>query len=304
LEENKLIIITGPTASGKTALAMKIAEKENKAVISADSRQVYKYLNIGTAKPTAEEQKKIKHHLVDIITPENQYNAGKFLDDSQLIVFQHYQEQKPLPIIAGGTGLYIKSFTEGLAEIPDIPENIVHQLSKIAKSQGLDTLYEQLRQIDPEAADSIHSNDKQRIIRFLSVYLFTRKTYTSFLKIQEKPKYPFYITQILFLPDREELYEKINNRVDMMIEKGLVQEVKKILDLGFPPQSPGLRTLGYQEMISYLKNEITLDEAIELIKKNTRNFAKRQYTWFKKENYDILIENNQDLIDVEKQFSI
>ena len=287
-----MIIISGPTASGKTDIAIKIAEKFNKSIISADSRQVYNFLNIGTAKPSPDILEKYKHYLIDIINPDEQYNAGRFFFDVQKIL---KKENKNIPIIVGGTGLYIKAFLEGLAPIPDIPDDIVNNLKKKLEKQGLLSLYESLKRIDPECAEFVHHNDKQRIIRFLSIFEHTGKTFSEWKKEQKTPKYNFKICYFILTLDRDALYDRINKRVDIMIEMGLINEVEQVLNMGYNKNCPGLNTFGYKEIIDFLEGSITKDRAIELIKQNTRRFAKRQITWFKKENKAVFVKKEQAL---------
>jgi tRNA dimethylallyltransferase len=277
--ETTVIVIVGPTCSGKTALSIELASKLKTEIISADSRQVYKYLNIGTAKPTKTQLKKIKHNLIDYLNPNENYNANKFSVEAFKIISK-LQKQRKIPIVVGGSGLYIKALIDGIIDEVETDEHYRSELYDLRKKHGNDFLYNELKKVDPESADKMLPQNWKRIIRALEVFHLTGKTIGYFHSTQKK-KENYSFKQFGLEWDRTKLYELINKRVDDMIANGLVEEVKSILAMGYDIKINALNTVGYKEIISYLENEISLDKAIELIKRNTRHFAKRQLTWFK-----------------------
>jgi len=299
--EKSIIIIQGPTAVGKSALALFLAEKWQTEIISADSRQVYKYLDIATAKPSKEEQQKIKHHLLDIINPNENYSAGNFCDDVEKIVAKLMKSNK-IPIIVGGTGFYIKSFLEGLFNAPEIPLEIREKFNELARTKGVKYLYKKLREIDPQSASRVGDNDVNRIIRALEIYEITGKTITQLWAENPSQKRKTKTINILITEERDTLYEKINKRVDTMIEAGLLSEMKKILQLGFKQNDVGMNTVGYRELFPFFEDEKPLSECVELIKKHTRNYAKRQFTWYRKVNFDLTFTlKNINFSNIEKE---
>ena len=286
-----VIIIQGPTAVGKSTLALKIAEELNSEIISADSRQVYKFLDIGTAKPSQEEQEKIKFHLIDIITPNEEYSAGDFTHDAHDIIVEQ-TKKGILPIVVGGTGFYIKSLLEGIFQAPDVPREIRKKLKNTSKEKGSAFLYEKLKKVDPSSAKRTNPNDLNRIIRALEVYEFTGKTITQLWKEKPSTKRNYRTLNILISEDREILYDRINKRVDEMKDKGLLNELENVLDMAYTQSSPGLNTVGYKELFSYLDGNSTLAQCMEEIKKHTRNYAKRQFTWYRKIDFDLTFRSS------------
>lgn len=276
----EIITIVGPTAVGKTDIAMELACKIDAEIISADSRQVYKYLNIGTAKPMAREQKKVKFHLIDLLNPDENYSCGRFARDAEKLI-EEILACGRIPIICGGTGLYIKALFNPLHPLPEASKSLKLSVQRLLKEKGIEYLYQDLKKIDPEWANKIHPRDKQRILRGIEVYEITKIPLSELIKKEKaQARYkPFYIGLIR---PREELYKKIDERYDRMIELGLVEEVKDILKMGYAPDCPGLRTIGYKEMIEYLSGKCDLKTAIKKAKQHTRNFAKRQIRWFSK----------------------
>ena len=290
----KVIVIAGPTASGKTSLGVELAKKINGEVISADSMQIYKDMTIGTAKPTPEETENIPHYLIDFVSPDERYSVADFKKDAEEKIDEILAKGK-VPIIVGGTGLYIDSLVYGI-EFPDIEydEEYRNSLLKEAETEeGLNKLYEEAKKIDPEAMEKISPSDKKRISRVLEIYHATGKTKTELeIKSREKGvKYDYIVFAIDW--DREKLYERINLRVDIMIEQGLVDEVKEVYNKyeKFPTAMQGL---GYKEVVEYLEGKISFDEMVEKIKLETRHFAKRQLTWFRKNKDIIWIDGQQD----------
>lgn len=278
--ENKtpLLAIVGPTATGKTELSVRIAQKLGSEIVSADSMLVYRSMNIGTAKPTMAERKGIPHHMIDVADPDEMYNvliysraAGKTLKE--------IHQRHNLPILTGGTGLYIKAVIDGynFSEAGSDPE-LREKLKNECESLGRETLHERLKKIDPETASRLHINDVKRVIRALEVYYLSGKTLSS---SSEKAKHtPYKLLMYGLTMDREKLYTRIEERVDKMISAGLVGEVRDLLHSGYSDNLTSMQGLGYKEIILFLKGKISFDEAIELLKKNTRRFAKRQLTWF------------------------
>ena len=292
MNKPKVIVICGPTASGKTALSIELAKKINGEIISCDSMQIYKYMDIGTAKPTLEEQKEVKHHLIDFVEPNQRYSVAEYKKDAEKSIEEILSKGKT-PIIVGGTGLYVDSLIYGI-EYPEIEldEEYRKQLEKEIKEKGLESLYNKAKEIDSKAMEKISPNDKKRIMRVLEIYIATGKTKTE-QEIESRThevKYDYKVFAIKM--DREKLYERINKRVDMMIEKGLIEEVQNILKKydKFPTAMQGL---GYKEVVEYLEGKKTKEEMIDKIKMQTRRYAKRQITWFKKNKQTIWIENNE-----------
>src|SRR3989339_1687538 len=279
--ERKVIVIVGPTCSGKTKVGISLAQKLNSEIISADSRQIYKKLTIGTAKPTQDELRKMKHQFIDLLEPDEDYNVSRFETDS-LKVIDELITQGKIPIVVGGSGLYIKALTEGIFNSVDTDDEYREELIEKREKFGNEYLYEELKKVDPQSASGMLPQNWKRVMRALEVFHLTGEP---IWKVQENYErkgkdYNFILFGLNW--DRKILYANIEKRVDEMIKSGLVEEVKNILSLGYSKNINSLNTVGYKEIISYLDNEITLDRAIELIKRNTRRYAKRQMTWFRK----------------------
>lgn len=272
-----LIVIVGPTAIGKTALGIEVAKKYKAEIISADSRQFFKEMNIGTAKPSQKELAEAKHHFVDFISIEEHYTAGQFEKEAIEKLTQLFKNTN-IAIMVGGSGLYVDAVCNGIDEIP-VNEAIRSQLNKELKENGLITLQEELKEVDPVIWSTINQKNPQRIIRALEVYRTSGMPYSSFRKQQPK-KRDFNIIKIGLNTEREIVYHRINKRVDLMLEAGLLEEVKSLIPF---KNLNALNTVGYKEYFKYFDKELSLDEATELLKKNTRNFAKRQLTWFRKD---------------------
>lgn len=295
----KVIVICGPTASGKTALSIEVAKKINGEIISCDSMQIYKDMNIGTAKPTKEEMGKIKHYLIDYVLPTERYSVAEYKKDAKKAIKEVIEKGKT-PIIVGGTGLYVDSLIYEI-EYPEIKfdEEYRKKLEKEVEEEGLEKLYEKAKKIDPIAIQKISKTDKKRILRVLEIYHATGKTKTEqeIISRQKEPEYAYKVYGLLW--DRQKLYDRINLRVDIMIEQGLIEEVKTILKKysEFPTAMQGL---GYKEVVQYLNKEITKEEMIEKIKQETRRYAKRQMTWFRKNKQTIWLnaEDKQNNINI------
>lgn len=294
MSKPKVIVICGPTASGKTALSIELAKKINGEIISSDSMQIYKDMDIGTAKPTIEEMQGIKHYLIDFIKPDQRYSVADFKNDAEKAIEEIIAKGKT-PIIVGGTGLYVDSLIYGI-EYQDIKldEKYRQELEEIAEKNGLQELYEKAKEIDSKAMEKISINDKKRIIRVLEIYKATGKTKTE-QEIESRKKEIKYDYRVFAINmDREKLYERINKRVDIMLEQGLIEEVKQVLQRydKFPTAMQGL---GYKEVVEYLEEKVTKEEMIEKIKMETRRYAKRQLTWFRKYENIIWMDGLDDI---------
>lgn len=279
--ERRVIVIIGPTCSGKTKLSLKLAEKLNSKIISADSRQIYKLLNIGTAKPTEDELAKVKHYFIDMLNPDEAFNVSKYEEGSLRVINELHQKDK-IPVVVGGSGLYIKSLIDGIFNEVDTDEEFRRELLIEREKFGNEYLYEKLIAVDKISADTMLPQNWKRVIRALEVYHLTGEPIWKFHK-EHKREIEIDFLQFGLNWERELLYNNINNRVDKMISAGLVDEVKSVLDKGFSPELNSLNTVGYKEIIAYLEEEFCLDRAVELIKRNTRRYAKRQMTWFRKD---------------------
>lgn len=277
-----VIVIVGPTCSGKSYLAFKLAKLLHTEIISADSRQFYKQLNIGTAKPTIEELKEVKHYFINTLEIDEMYNASKFAEDAEVVIDLLLSKNKT-PIVAGGSGLYIKALIDGIVETAEKDEELRAELLKKRDKFGNEYLYEELKKVDPVSAEKMLPQNWKRVMRALEVYHLTGIPIWKHHSMQsKKSKYDF--IQIGLKWERDILYKNIEDRVDKMIESGLVDEVKKLFESGFDEKLNSLNTVGYKEIFTYLKGEHDLNRAIELIKRNTRRYAKRQITWFKSDD--------------------
>ena len=293
-EKPKVIVICGPTASGKTQLSIQLAKQINGEIISADSMQIYKDMDIGTAKATEEEKSGIQHYLLDFIFPNQRYSVAEYKKDAKKAIKQILEKGKN-PIIVGGTGLYVDSLIYEIEyDNIEIDEEYRKELENIEKEQGLEVLYERAMKIDSIAMEKISKNDKKRIMRILEIYKSTGKTKTE-QEIESRKKeveYDYHVFAINW--DREILYDRINKRVDIMIEQGLIEEVKSILNKykEFPTAMQGL---GYKEVVDYLNKNCTKEEMIEKLKMETRRYAKRQLTWFRKNKQTIWLDGTNDI---------
>jgi len=276
---NYLISVVGPTAIGKTLLSIKLAKHFNTEIISADSRQFFREMQIGTAAPTTEELESVKHHFIHHKSIEDNYNVGAFERDALERLDSLFKSHKVV-IMVGGSGLYVDAVTKGLDDFPKVDSKIREELNKKLETKGLMSLQEQLKVLDVQTYNTIAINNPHRVIRALEICIGTNKPYSSYLN-QKKTKRSFKTITIGLTAEREIIYNRINQRVDKMMENGLLDEVKNLLpyrDLN------ALNTVGYKELFSYLNGEWTLDFAVSEIKKNSRRFAKRQLTWFRKDN--------------------
>ncbi len=297
---NKIIVIVGPTAVGKTYASVELAKKLNTEVISADSMQIYKGMDIGTAKITDEEKNGIKHHMIDIIEPNENYSVSDFKDKAEEII-DNILLNNNVPIIVGGSGLYVNSLIYDL-DFGNAKSNekIREYYNYYHREHGEDKLYEKLLKIDPKAAEKIHKNNVKRVIRALEFHDITGFKFSEINTDIRKPSNKYDCILIGLNMDRKTLYERINQRVDKMIDEGLIEEVKSLLYKGYDKDLVSMKGIGYKEIIDYLDGNISLDESVNILKRNTRRFAKRQYTWFLRDNnvkwFDVKSVNDLDEI--------
>ncbi|QUH20761.1 tRNA (adenosine(37)-N6)-dimethylallyltransferase MiaA [Alkaliphilus sp. B6464] len=311
--KKRLLIIAGPTAVGKTDTAIILANKLNGEIISADSMQIYRHMDIGTAKPTLEERKGVPHHLIDVVNPDENFSVAEFQKMAKYTIDELVLNGK-IPIIAGGTGLYINSLVYDMDFTQSVSNwQLREQLQKEANEMGNEFVHNKLKDIDINAANRIHPNNLKKVIRAIEVYYETGDKIGDFSKdINLNDEYEFFLVGLI--RDREELYNRINMRVDIMIEQGLIEEVKKLLNLGYSKELVSFKGLGYKEIIRYLEEEYDLDEAVNILKRDTRRYAKRQLTWFRRysdinwyniSNYSSSEKLAEDIIkDFEGHFSL
>lgn len=275
----KIVILCGPTAVGKSKVAMEIASKLNAEIISADSQQVWKEMDIGTAKPTLLERHQIPHHVLDVVFPNERFEVGEYLKLADAAIEEIIARGK-VPLVVGGAGMYLRVLLYGLCEAPPHNPEVRQSLMEFAKQNGLNYLYQDLQKKDPTFAKKIHHNDKTRIIRALEVYAITEKPFSEFQSQHGFQKKRYHALQIGLNMERSLLHQRIENRVDWMIANGWAEEVRELLKF-YPASSQGLQSIGYKQLVQHLQGVLTLQEATEEIKKKTRAFARRQLTWFR-----------------------
>jgi tRNA dimethylallyltransferase len=277
-EKKYVIVLAGPTAVGKTDLSLKLAKYYDTEIISADSRQFYKELNIGTAKPSVEELAEVKHHFINSHSITTAYNVGQYEVDALQVIEKLFQKKK-VAILTGGSGLFIKAVCEGMDKMPEVDKMLRAELAQRFEKEGLERLAEELQKLDPEYYETVDKQNPHRIMRALEVCLSTGKPFSSF-RTQHKASRPFEIIKIALERPRQELYQRIDLRMDYMIAQGLLEETKNLQNY---QHHNALQTVGYQEIFAYLKGEYDWEEAVRLLKRNSRRYAKRQMTWFKKD---------------------
>ncbi len=274
------VVVCGPTGIGKTSFAIELARQFRGEIIGADSMQLYRHMDIGTAKPTPGEQAAVKHHMVDVVDPDDHFDAEMFADMAYSKVVA-LTGKGILPFIVGGTGLYIKALIHGLFESQKIDASVRQRLKKEAKEQGGLQLHARLKAIDPAAADRIHANDTYRIVRALEIYETTGRPMSDTQQQHRFEPQRLRVIKIGLHMDRESLYQRIDQRVDIMLGQGLLSEVKDLLEKGYSPELKSMKSLGYRHMAAFLKNEVDWDETVRILKRDHRHYAKRQMTWFK-----------------------
>ena len=302
MTKNKLIILAGPTASGKTSVSIDLAKRLGGEIISADSMQVYKYMDVGTAKISVEEMQGVKHHLIDVLDPKEDFNIVKFQNMVKCSI-EEIVKNGHIPILVGGTGFYIQSIIYDIDfNTEDDNSSVRKKLEEEYDTLGADFMYEKLKKIDSVSAGIIHKNNKKRIIRAIEFFLINNAPISSHNEVQRKKNSPYDYRFFVLNPPRDILYERINKRVDIMVENGLVDEVKKLREMGLSMENISMQGIGYKEILEYLDGEVSLESAIENIKQNTRHMAKRQVTWFKREKDVIYVdpfsfESNEKIVD-------
>lgn len=281
--ENKLIVIAGPTACGKTSAAIQLAHKIGGEIISADSMQVYKYMDIGTAKPTLAEMEHIPHYLVDELDPADEFNVTVFQEKAKKYMKEIWAKNK-YPIIVGGTGFYINALVyDNNFTSTNSDTSFRENLYLLAKEHGPDIIYEKLKEIDPDYAQTVHANNVKRVVRALEYHHLTGELFSKHNASQKGKKSPYDTTFLILNMEREKLYQRIEQRIELMLQAGLIKEVENLLNKGYTPDLVSMQGIGYKEIIPYVKGDISYDLAISQLKKNTRHFAKRQITWFKRQ---------------------
>lgn len=300
MSQKNVIILTGPTAVGKTVLSIALAKKLNTGIISADSMQVYRHMDIGSAKITPEEMQGVKHYLVDVYEPDEEFNVTRFQHDAKLAMEELWSKNQ-LPLVVGGTGFYIQAL---LYDINFASENgddsIRREYEEILADKGAAYLHGLLRAVDPKSADAIHENNTKRVIRALEYFRKNGAQISQHNETEREKESPYGFAYFVLTDDRAHLYERIDMRVDLMMEQGLVDEVKRLKDMGYTREDVSMQGLGYKEILAYLDGSCTLDEAIYIIKRDTRHFAKRQLTWFRRERDVIWIDKSKFDYDEDK----
>lgn len=282
--KDKLIIISGPTAAGKTALSIKLAQDIGGSIISADSMQVYKGMDIGSAKISEEEMDGVKHYLIDILDPKDDFDIAQFKYYAREAM-KDIKASGKIPIVVGGTGFYIQALLYDIDFNVNADEDtsLRDELTKLAQEKGNEYLHNMLYEIDPVSADLIHANNTKRVIRAIEYYRLTGEKISEHNKDQREKKSPYLYKYFVINMDRDKLYDGIDKRVDIMVENGLLNEVKALKNAGLSKENVSMQGLGYKEILDYLDGKISLEEAVEIIKRDTRHFAKRQLTWFRRE---------------------
>ncbi|RZB34377.1 MAG: tRNA dimethylallyltransferase [Desulfobacteraceae bacterium Eth-SRB1] len=291
-DKPKIVVICGPTGIGKTSAAIEIAGEFKGEIINADSMQIYKYMDIGTAKPTIDEQARIKHHMIDIVCPDEPFDAAMYAKMAREISMK-LDSRDVVPFVAGGTGFYIKALLYGLFMAGRSDVNIRERLKREAEVHGADFLHTRLSKCDPVAAENIHPNDEYRIIRALEIYEITGKSLSEYHEEHRFADEPFKVLTIGLDMNREILYDRINSRVDAMIDAGLVDEVKRLLHKGYSENLKPMQSIGYRHAVDYIKGRLSWDEAMLTLKRDTRRYAKRQMTWFKADSQIVWVKPEQ-----------
>ncbi|MFH1216268.1 MAG: tRNA (adenosine(37)-N6)-dimethylallyltransferase MiaA [Pseudomonadota bacterium] len=279
----KIIILVGPTAIGKTELSLSVAEDFGCEIVSMDSMQIYKYMDIGTAKPSVVERRRVHHHLIDFVEPDDNYNVARYVDDAERAI-KKVRATNHIPLLVGGTGLYMKGLLEGIFTMPTISAEIRERVKKDLHEKGHEKLHKDLQEFDPESAARIHPHDIQRLNRAVEVWQATGISWSRHLALQneerENRKCRFDSIKIGLNMEREKLYARINSRAGIMVNQGLLQEVEKLLSMGFDPQLNSMQSIGYKHMVNFIHGIWSWEETLEHLAQDTRRYAKRQLTWF------------------------
>ena len=275
----KVIVICGPTGIGKTSVSIRLAEKSGGEIISADSMQIYRYMDIGTAKPTVDERDRVLHHMIDIVDPDGDFDAVRFAEMARQKVTQLHQ-RGVMPFVVGGTGLYIKALLQGLFQSNPVDPQIRERLMKEAAENGSSRLFGHLQQVDPDAADRLHPNDTYRIVRALETIESTGRPISEHQQDHGFSDEPFHALKVCLQMDRQTLYDRIDRRVDLMIDAGFMDEVQKLLGMGYSADLKSMQSIGYRHIIDFIEGRVSWDECVRTLKRDTRRYAKRQFTWF------------------------
>ena len=299
--KEKILVLAGPTGVGKTELSINLAKKLNGEIISADSMQIYKYMDIGSAKVTKEEMQGIKHHLIDVVDPGEEFSVSDFKDHGEEALKDIYSKGK-LPMIVGGTGLYINSLTCNMNFTESEKDDEYRkELDALAEEKGNVYVHELLKDIDPISYKNIHPNNRKRVIRALEVYKVTGQPFSSYNAGEKLYDSNYDIHFYVLTMDRAKLYERINKRVDIMMEKGLLEECIKLKEMGYTSSMQSMQGIGYKEILYYLEGKISLEDAVDMIKQGSRNYAKRQLTWFRRDPRAIFLDKDvlseEEIID-------
>jgi len=301
VEKIPVIVIGGATASGKTALSVEIAKEYNAEIVSADSMQIYRYMDIGTAKPTEQEKCGIAHHMIDIVSPDESFSVADYVSRAHEVISDITKRGKN-PLVIGGTGLYINSLINDIDFLEnDGDEDIRKELLKLCEEQGVDVLVEMLSEFDPISAQKIHKNNVRRIIRAIEFYKMTGVPISQHQEETRKKESRYAPCMMAIRWDMKKLYERIEKRVDIMMSDGLVDEVKNLIEKGYTAELTSMQGIGYKEIIGYLSGEYSLDEAVEKIKTGTRHYAKRQMTWFRRDERIHWIDYDEDILKRAKE---
>jgi tRNA dimethylallyltransferase len=299
----KIVVICGPTAVGKTSLAIDLAKRFNGEILSADSRQVYRYMDIGTDKPTLKEREQIPHHLIDFLDPDQTFSGGEFVRQAQGVIASLFNLRKNI-FVVGGTGLYIKALLHGLIPVPAANREIRQELQERAQREGMESIYGELQRLDPQRAARLNRRDFFRVSRALEIYRTTGKVASQWHAEHRFQEARFEVYSIGLSLDRSILYQRIDSRVEGMIRRGLVEEVQALLKAGYGLQHAALRTPGYQEILRNLQGELPWGDVVELFKRRTRQYAKRQVTWFRADpeihRFNPLEDRDRLAIEVER----
>lgn len=291
--KRKILVLAGPTGVGKTELSIELAKRLNGEIISADSMQIYKYMDIGSAKVTKEEMDGIKHHLIDVVEPSERFSASDFKKYGEKAL-QEIMAKDKFPMIVGGTGLYINALTCNMNfSETDKDQEYRDKLEALANEKGNKYIHSLLKEIDPISYKEIHANNRKRVIRALEVYKLTNKPFSSYNAGEDFYKSNYDIYFYILNMDREKLYERINKRVDVMMEKGLLDECIKLKEMGYTSSIQAMQGIGYKEILFYLEGKISLEESVDMIKQGSRNYAKRQLTWFRRDPRAIFLDKDK-----------
>lgn len=293
-----LVVLCGPTASGKTAAALQLAERFAVEIVSADSRQVYRLMDVGTAKPTAKERSLVPHHLLDVAWPDELFDAARFVELASAAIAD-IVARGCLPLLVGGTGLYIRALTEGLAEIPGAAPLLRRRFEAQADAEGSASLHRRLETVDPVSAAKLHPNDRPRLVRALEVFELTGRPMSDWQQAHGFRDRRYRLLKMALAPPREELYRRIDARAAAMFAGGLVEETQTLLAAGYDPRLKALQTIGYRETIRLLAGQVTREEALAELQQATRRYAKRQLTWFRADSEMIWVDPAQDSVKIQ-----